>query len=292
MMNRLISPAKLALALLMMLPMACGSDGGGGGGTGTDGGGGGGNGDGGGGGMVDANPSAPRTVFRASKMVLLDPHAFALNGAFDATGTVNDTIQDSIDKDGDDPADNILDLNVSIIFQPLDQVGASTPMAISFADCSAPLETTACTQTAASTLITSTATNDASSTCLDALPDTTLPYDPPVVAVPAPCFSSNEVDVTVNLGTVTLPLKSATIAATYSGSPATSLVTGLLRGYVTTADADNVILPDDLPFVGGMPLSALLKEEDKDPDPSGTPDNNGWWFYISVEAQPVTYNVQ
>jgi hypothetical protein len=263
------------MALLMTLPMACGSDGGGG------------NSDGGNG-AVDADTNAPLTAFRISKMKLLDPHVF-LSGLIDLTTTVDGQIQDAIDEDADDPADGILDLNAIVVFQPLDQAGATTPMAISFADCSAPLATTACTQMATTTYITATATNDASATCLEEVAGTTTAEYDAVVPVPAPCFASNAVDVTVNLGSVTLPLKSARISATYSGSPATSLVTGLLIGYVTKADADVITVPvgDNMPT-----LSSLLKADDMDTDPSGAPENNGWWFYLTVDAGEVTYTVE
>lgn len=271
MMNRRSSLATIPLAFLLMLSMACGD--GGGGGTGD-------------GGAIDADPNVPATVFRGSKMTLLDPHAFAF-GSSDVTDLVNDGIADGIEMDMADPPDGTLDLNVSFLFQPLDPAAASTPMAISFAECSAPLATTTCTQTAMATVITSTATNEDAATCLDALPDTTKPYDPPVVAVSAPCFVSGAIDVTVPLGTVTLPLKSAQIAATYSGTPATSLVTGLLRGYVTKADADDTIVP--VPVLGDMPLSSLLTVADMDTGPNG---EEGWWFYISVEAQLVDYSVE
>jgi hypothetical protein len=291
MMNRLTSPATIAMALLMVLPMACGDDGGGDGNPG-DGDGGVVDGDGGNS-MIDANPNAPRTVYRSSELVLLDPQIYAsiLGSPFDVTSNVNGLIEDGIENDEDEPPDNILDLNVSFVFQPLDQAAGSTPMTVSFADCSAPLATTACTQTATTMLVPATATNDASSTCLEAIAGTTTDGYAAVVPVPAPCFSSNELDVTVNLGTVTLPLKSARIAATYSGTPATSLVTGLLRGYVTKADAMNIIIPDGTPFVENMPLSDLLLDEDMDTDPDGTP-MNGWWFYIAVEAGEVTYTVE
>jgi hypothetical protein len=276
MINRLSFPATIAMALSMTLPMACGDDGG----------------DDGGGGAPDADPNVVTTVFRASKMELLDPHPSAIGGFLDVTVTVNDTIKESIEMDGDEPADNVLDLNVSILFHPLDQVGASTPMTISFADCSAPLASTTCTQTSMTTLVTSTATNSSTGTCLDAMPGTTTVYDPPtpVIAVPSPCFQSDAVDVTVNLGTVTLPLKAARISATYSGTPATGLMTGLLTGYVTEADADTILIPEDVIAVGGDPLSSLLADGDMDMGPNG--ETMGWWFYISVEAQEVTYTVQ
>ncbi len=282
MMNRLSSPATLAMALLMTLPMACGDDGGGGGGNGnTDGGNNNGIDGGNNNGAVDANPNAPRTAYRVSKLVLIDPHVFALG---DTTGTVNNQIRTAVETDDDDPADGILDLNVSVIFQPLDQSGSSTPMFISFADCVVPFATTSCTETAASTVIAATATNSSSGTCLEALAGTTTAAYDPVVPVPSPCFSSNAVDVTVDLGTVTLPLKSARISATYSGTPATSLVTGLLMGFLTEADAMNIIVP--IPVVEDRPLSDILEDTDMDTGPNG---ETGWWFYLSVEAVEVPY---
>ena len=47
--------------------------------------------------MVDANPNAPRTVYRASKLDLLDPHIYADIGLgpFDVNNTVNGQIQDA-----------------------------------------------------------------------------------------------------------------------------------------------------------------------------------------------------
>jgi hypothetical protein len=285
MMNRLTSPATLALALLMTLPMACGSDGGGGG----NGDGGVGNGDGGNS-TIDANPNTPRTAFRISKMNLRDPHVFFGNS--NLTSTVDGQIKTAIETDDDMPADGFLDLNATMVFRPLDQAAATTPLTISFANCTVPLASTSCTQDAATTLIPATATNDASASCLEAIAGTTTDYAQgatPVEPVPAPCFASNSVDVTVNLGSVTLPLKSARISATYVGDPATSMTTGLLMGYVTQADADATIVP--VPILGDKPLSDLLKAEDRDTSPDGVA-NGGWWFYLSLEAAEVTYTVE
>lgn len=274
------SLATKALTLLCLLPMACGGGDGDGGGDVAD----------GGPVTIDADLNVPPTAFRASRITLLDPHALAF-GTVDVTDTVNGAITSSIEMDANDPPDNILDLNVSIVFQPLDPQSASSAMSMSFAECSAPLATTACTQTAATTLIPATATNESAGTCLAELPGTTTVYDPatPVVPVPAPCFVSDSVDVTVPLGTITLPLKSAQISATYSGAPVTSLVTGLLRGYVTKADADAVLLPDSVPLLGGSPLSDVLSADDMDTGPNG---EDGWWFYIAVEADRVDYTIQ
>jgi hypothetical protein len=233
----------------------------------------------------DAAGNLPPTAFRVTAMQLMDPHTFAFGN--DVTGLVDDSIASSIEEDGDDPADNLLDLNLAIVFKPLQQSASTSPVDITFPECTAPLETTACTQTTNTQVIAATATNT-DGECLGAIAGTVTPYNPPVMTVPASCFQTSEIDVTVSLGTVTLPLKDAQISATYSGDPATTLTTGLLRGFVTKADADVILLPDSLPVVGGNPLSTVLKPEDMD-----TNDNvDGWWFYLSLEAAVVDYTIE
>lgn len=267
-------PLCIALPLLLSLATACGGDSGDNGGNPTD---------GGGETTPDADLNVEPTAFRITKLALLDPHPFAINQSFDVVGVVNDSITAAVDGDAP-PEDGVLDLNLALVFRPLDTTAASAPMAITFPTCSAPLASTVCMEEATTTVINSVATNQASD-CLDALPGTVAPYDPPVVAVPGPCFVSSAVDVTVNLGTVTLPLKGAQVAATFDGAEPTTLSTGLLRGFVTKTDADAILIPDTVALVGGEPLSTLLTEADMDVE-AGT---DGWWFYISLEAATVDY---
>lgn len=266
-----LSTSGLALALLFSLTSACGDDGG----SDTpaiD------------AGMVEPDPEAEPTEFRITKMALLDPHPFAIGGSFDVNSVVNDSITDSIETDASDPLDQILDLSIALVFRPLDTTATASAMAITFPDCSSPLATTICTQDDTTTVVDTTATNQ-SADCLDSIPDTLSAYDP-IVPVPGPCFVSSAVDITVNLGTVTLPLKGAQLAATFPSADPTTLDTGLLRGFVTQTDADTILIPADVALVGGEPLSALLLEEDMDTGPNNGP---GWWFYLSFEAGLVEY---
>lgn len=223
------------------------------------------------------------TAFLITEMNLSDPHAFAV-GILDVTDTVDDLIRDSINMDATMPPDGFLDFSVVPVFRPLDQQsGAVVALDIVFADCTAPIEGTSCTRpTEPGEVVTATSTNDV---CLTPIAGTTGNYSPAIILPSAPCFSTSAVTFDVTLGSIVLHLEDAKISATYSGDPATSLVNGLIAGFVTEAEADSTILPEDILVVGGEPLSAILKDEDKD-DNDGV---SGWWFYLNFTAQPVSY---
>ena len=96
------------------------------------------------------------------------------------------------------------------------------------------------------------------------------------------------------LGDLAVTLGDVQLAGTFVGEVlVTSLESGLIRGFLSETDADLLLLPKDLPIVGGQPLSVLL--------PGGT--NNcafgddrdmhegvlGWWFYFNYTAGHETY---
>lgn len=261
------------IGLLAITLAACGG--------GDDGGGGG---DGGANGDPDATPVEP-TAFRIDNMTLSDPHAFAL-GAVDVTSNVDELIINGVMFDNDDPADGLLDLSIMPVFRPLATAEATTPLDIVFADCTAPQDTTTCMRTAMSDVVESTASNSASTTCLDVIAGTTGDYET-IVLPTAPCFSSDAETFTVDLGGVELGMIDARIAATYMGAEPTSMTNGLIRGYVTEEVADNAIIPEDTLLVGGEPLSSILKDEDMDTGPNG---ESGWWFYLHFTASTADYS--
>ena len=164
-------------------------------------------------------------------------------------------------------------------------------MEINFGDCSSPIGTTSCAPGTDSSV--TIATNQASGTCLDALANTTHGYLPAITKPTGPCYVSGTTTLNINLGGIPIVLTSATVAATYSGNPATTTVNGLLRGFISETDANNTIIPTTFPLVGGKPLSSLL--------PGGTgscatySDKDtvngvvGWWFYLNFTAPKVTW---
>jgi hypothetical protein len=140
----------------------------------------------------------------------------------------------------------------------------------------------------------STATNSAEGTCLGTIEGTTRPgYTPAIVTPAAPCFTSGHATLQVSLGTVTINLEDAQIAGSYT-TPA-GVQNGLLRGFVSLANARLAVFPSNLPFVGGKTLAQLLTGgdtfcpgmgSDLDTGPDGS---QGWYFYLNYTAAPVAY---
>lgn len=245
---------------------------------------------GGGGDDGDDGPAAdagPPTAYRMDSIALRDPHLWAFDGSFDVTDTVNEDLTTSIESDGDDPADGVLDLSIVLVFRPVaPSAGSSGLDVVIDAVCTAPLDGTSCTVDAESTTVSSTATNG-DSTCLAPEDGTAGTYDPAITTPSGRCFVSDAESVSIDASGVLLVLQDARVAATYDGGdPPGTVTSGLFAGFMTETDADATILPDDLPLVGGMPLSTLLLEEDKDTGPGGDP---GWWFYFNFTATVVPF---
>jgi hypothetical protein len=234
-------------------------------------------------------------AFRFGDLDLRDPHLFTdFFGCRDITDTplagfsVNGELQTRIQTDTD--GDGALDLSYLVEFLPLDRGLTTNLIDFGLARCSAPVASTQCTPVQASALA-GDATLAASGACMAVLPGTTRPYAPAIVTPSAPCFTSPTGTLTLSLGGVPVTLRNVSLAATFVGNPGDSLSSGLLRGFLSEADADATILPPTLPLIGGRPLSALL--------PGGTgacpmfSDKDvldgvvGWWFYLAFPAGRV-----
>ena len=261
------------MSLVVALGMGCG---------------GGDDGDGGGGPPDGATLPVEPTAFRVTLMELRDPHAFAFNGAFDVTGTVNDQIGDAMTMDADDPPDGNLDLSIVVVHRPLDQSAGSIAGDVVFPDCTTPVLSTSCTLTAGAMVVQTTLTN-AAATCLDAVPGTTSGFSPAVEPTQGPCFSTEAETLDVSLGELVIPLIDTQLAGRYVNDPADGLDQGLIRGFLTQEAADNATIPESVAIVGGDPVSSVLRDEDKDPGPGG---EDGWWFYLNYDANLVPYTTQ
>lgn len=242
-----------------------------------------------------AHAGEPENVrFQLTDLDLRDPHMFTdFIGCRDITDTsivdfsINAMLQAGIETDGDD--DGYLDQSFVIDFSPLDQSAPTNPMAFGPALCTAPLGASICA--APSPAEPAPAALDSETTCLEPFEGTVRPYSPAVAASPPPCFVSSEGTLTLYLAGIPLTLVDVQIGATFADDPATSLTHGLLRGFVSEAQADNTIVPAATPLIGGQPLSALLPGGDgncaagNDQDLNG--DVVGWWFYFNFPAQRV-----
>lgn len=242
-------------------------------------------------------------AFRFEDLDLRDPHVWVdFLGCRDVTDnalfgfSVNSELQTNIQTDGD--ADGSLDISPTLVFRPLVQTNnAMTPTQLHFADCTAPMASTACSP-GTDPAIAVVATNSTAMTCLAPIPNTVRPYTPAITNASVPCFSSGATTVTFDLGGIPITLTDARIAATYSGTPATQLLNGLLVGFISEADANTTMIPASFPLVGGKALSALLPGGDP-PGPdqscaafSDKDVNNGvqgWWFYLNFRATRVPW---
>jgi hypothetical protein len=233
-------------------------------------------------------------AFRFTDLDLRDPHVVIdYLGTRDITDTpfvgfsINGELQKNLTTD--EGEDGLLDMSPVNLFDPFDQGAATMPAQIDpNATCAAPPQPIVC-EPGTSPATATTATNASVGTCLDVLTaTTTASYTPEVTTPTAPCFATDERKLTLSLAGIPVTLDAASVAATYVGDPATAEVNGLVRGFISEADADATIIPASYPLVGGKPLSSLF------PGGAGNPSSHddrdiragvtGWWIYLNFTA--------
>ncbi|MBN8615314.1 MAG: DUF4215 domain-containing protein [Deltaproteobacteria bacterium] len=217
-------------------------------------------------------------AYRFSFLTIQDPRIINSSG-FDVTPEANTALRnaastDSIGSPSGGP-DGYIDLSVVLRFDPLDQDAVTLPLTIDFARCTLPVATTMCSTNGPGS---NTVTNRMTGECIGPLPGT-IPVGRVVNTPTGPCFSTGEImEFSIGLGGSALRFRHTQIGAQYVGDPASSLMTGLVRGFLPEADAMAVIL-------GGSSLAENLRPIDRD-----TVDGvSGWWFYLSFIAEPVPY---
>jgi hypothetical protein len=247
---------------------------------------------------IPASGHSAVTAFRLNDLDFRDPHFFVtFISCTDVTDTpivgfsMNGLMQTSIQTDGD--TDGLLDFSMLIVFDPADASlpGGTLRFSTNVA-CTAPLASTSCT--ANSPLTNIAYTNQAVGTCLGTLAGTVRPYAPAVSTPSAPCFVTNPSTITLALAGTPVPLHDAQFGGTYVGTPPATIVNGLLRGFLTAADANATILPASIPLIGGHTLASILRggagncssSSDMDTHPSL---GQGWWVYANFPAVTVPF---
>jgi len=246
----------------------------------------------------------PAEVFRMSDLDLRDPHLYLSPGfgCFDITdqdlpgfpgSSFNSTLQASITGDTS-PGDGILDSSFLLEFRPFDEAAALLRLDIGSGLCTAPMAGTSCAPDPGSVPQTASYDGLTSGSCLAPVTGTLYgPYTPEVASVAGPCFVSTPRRVVFDLNGVALPLRELQVAADWTATPVSGFATGLMRGFLSEADAATVILPDELPIVGGQPITVLLPggagncstHDDRD----SLNSVSGWWFYFNFPAAAVTW---
>ncbi len=220
--------------------------------------------------------------YRVNSIAIADPHFYdPILCAADITDMVNTQLNDGVTMDTDN--DGNLDLNLMLLFNPLDQAGSGGDTDFATGECKVPLEDPFCNFGADGTSTPTTYAN--ADGCLT--PDPAHLSHGDIPQVPGPCFTTGVLDTyTLSLGDFSLPLQMLEISATYEGDPATDMTNGVLRGFLTEEDAENTVLPEDIPVVGGRPIADLLCKEDEKDDLNGT---SGWWMYVRFTGNAATW---
>ena len=246
----------------------------------------------------------PAEVFRLSDLDLRDPHLYVNPGfgCFDftdqdlplTTGTAfNGQLQAAIT--GDSEPDGLLDSSFLLEFRPFDEAAAALRLDIGGGLCTAPLAGTSCAPDPSSLPQTTGYDSLAAGACLAPLAGTTYgPYTPEIASVTGPCFASVARRVVFDLNGVLLPLTDLQIAGDWTATPVTGFSTGLMRGFLSEAEAATVLLPESLPIVGGDPITVLLPggatncaaHDDRDSSNGAS----GWWFYFNFPADAVLWS--
>lgn len=238
-------------------------------------------------------------AFRQTDRDLRDPHVFVnFLGCRDITDTplvgysVNGEMQTRIQTDGD--IDGLLDDSLVVVFRAAAFQSAPSTVEIHQSPCSTPFPSPICQRSPASVpAVTTTASPMTSAQCLGVIPGTVRPYVPALTSTGAPCFVTAPFSLTLSLGGIPLTLRDARLAATFVGTPATALTSGLIVGFISETDANATILPSTQPLVGGQRLSSLLPgglgtcaaHDDRDSN-GGV---RGWWVYLNFTAARVPW---
>jgi hypothetical protein len=259
-------------------------------------------------GACDTDCRLVRTAYRVTAITIQDPHIYldANNGTCaDLTGIVNSSTLPNAIKNDDD-SDGYADLSWVHSFIPLDQAAATNRYELVYAKCEPnpdPAATT-CFADPLTDRVATTANNKDTGSCLTVLPNTTTAaYNTPPTITNAPCFVTDALTLDLKLGSLVVPLANLEIAAEYVSDPATGLINGLLRGFVSEADAAATIIPSTIILVGGKQLSEILAGgitpgsctvggtpigDDRDTGPDLS--TRGWYFYVNFVAEPVPYD--
>ena len=244
-------------------------------------------------------------AFRLDQIFLRDPHTFVFVGTCQDitdppglfTYSANGLIAGQLNNDGN--SDGFLDLSILAIFPHLNQPPRpGGDVDVRTANCTTPVGGETCSPDATSAT-SATYNNQSAGTCVSTVAGTTGPgnsglYTPSVLTPGPPCAGSVPTDITFPLGVFTIPLKDVQVGATFIGDPATNLINGIIRGFISEADANAILLPSTIPLIGGQPVSVLFPggsgncapHDDRDLGPGAV---LGWYIYLNFTAHEVTW---
>ncbi|MBW2460090.1 MAG: hypothetical protein JRH11_00490 [Deltaproteobacteria bacterium] len=235
------------------------------------------------------------TAFRAVSLDLMHPHLYA-NVFFrcrDITDTVpigssvNETLQESVDD---------YTLNYITVHRPLDIAMATNPVDFVEGVCTAGAtmgDPPTCQEGALGTTVSYIGTNTPAGgmPCYDPEMPRQYNYTPPNTTS-GPCFLTDKHDFLISVSGVLIPLQDARVAATYAGGvPPNQLVSGVIIGFLSEADARTAIIPSTVTAIGGDPLYEHLADGGATDSACTMNDDsamymgqNGFWFILNFTS--------
>ena len=240
-------------------------------------------------------------VFRFSDLDLRDPHVFVDVpgfGCLDVTDdpppigpSVNEQLETAVTTDDD--GDGLLDLSLLLGFRPFSATAAGERLDVGLGDCLEPIGSTVCDWRIPPVPRTTTYDAPAAGACLEPHPGTTSGYTPGITTPFAPCLVSQPALVPFRLFGQTFEVEAAQAGAAFLPGPVSILTDGLFLGFLPEAVADSILLPPDLPIVGGQPLSVLFPGGTGNCAPGDDRDTfeaeSGWWLYFNYPADAVPF---
>jgi hypothetical protein len=249
-------------------------------------------------------PLPPPTAFRIVDLDLRDPHVWinvAPFGCFDFTDdalplglgpSFNESLQTAIETDGD--GDGLLDFSFILGFRPFSEGAVDLRIDAGCGLCTDPPATTTCDWDRQVVIPRTTSYDGLSAgVCLEALPGTTSGYNPPVAPTLGPCVVTDIGPVPIVIlviGGVPIILDEGRISGSLVGTPVFRLEDGLVRGFLSEAVADAILLPGP---AGDIVLSSLLPGGQGSCAPGDDrdilDDTPGWWFYLEHVAEEADF---
>lgn len=247
-------------------------------------------------------PEIAPDAFRFTDLDLRDPHVFVdlpgfgcvdftdepLPGGF--APSFNEQLAAAIEEDGD--RDGLLDLSVVYGFRPFEPLATALPVDHGVGACLPPADATICDWDIPPVPPRTTYDGLDVGLCLTPHPGTTSGYEPPPAMPMGPCVVTQPRVIPFEIFEHVAPFFASQAAATLVGSPV-ALEGGLFLGFLTEADANAILLPEEIPVVGGQPFSVLLpggegncaRGDDRDIHDL----ESGWWFYFDFTGAQVPF---
>lgn len=243
-------------------------------------------------------------AFRFTELVVRDPHFYSappLIGCIDITDTtplgadasVNGVFRAAINSDDPEMPDGNLDLNLVLLFRPLDQTeGARGEMDFANGSCPVAGGGASCAQTPGTPMFAAAYTNmGAGSTCLAPEPGNLGGYSPQPMSTSGPCLHAGPTQIQIATAVFSLDLAMVEVAAQYDGEPTDGLISGSVKGFISRTVAESTPLPAELAgLIGADSVAGLLAGH---PDNCKTDindmDGEGWWMHADFKAERVEW---